>query len=207
MVRGCCGNAASCQFTSHASLIRGSDPLSPDAICASACGPSFAYRAQVHVQATTRLSSCEHFTSILTPELFNKGLRNTANFGETSQINQNQSKCQLHSTALLTLRSVHTIATQIHVSQSSPSSQNLFLGFAGLVTAATAWSIWGSDMFPAQADPKGEPEEWTEEEMKRWLNSVSWLHILVIVVDRLTYFRSVILWQARQRRGRNCWRE
>lgn len=28
-------------------------------------------------------------------------------------------------------------------------------------------------MFPKQADPTGEPENWTEDEMKRWLNNVS----------------------------------
>ncbi|CAK4034479.1 Hypothetical predicted protein [Lecanosticta acicola] len=51
------------------------------------------------------------------------------------------------------------------------NSKNLFLGFTALVTAATAWSIWGGDMFPKPEDPKGEPENWTEEEMKRWLNA------------------------------------
>ena len=34
-------------------------------------------------------------------------------------------------------------------------SQNLFLGFAGLVTAISLWNIWGGDMFPAEKDPKG----------------------------------------------------
>lgn len=29
------------------------------------------------------------------------------------------------------------------------------LGFAGLVTAAAAWTIWGGDMFPAEPDPTG----------------------------------------------------
>ena len=29
------------------------------------------------------------------------------------------------------------------------------VGFAGLVTAVAAWSIWGGEMFPAEADPKG----------------------------------------------------
>lgn len=48
-------------------------------------------------------------------------------------------------------------------------SKNLFLGFAGMVTAAAAWAIWGSDMFPAESDPSGDPETWTAEEMKRWL--------------------------------------
>ena len=52
--------------------------------------------------------------------------------------------------------------------------QNLFLGFAGVVTAVAAWSIWGQgDMFPKPEDPKGDPEKWTDEEKKRWLNSVS----------------------------------
>ncbi|KAK3642803.1 hypothetical protein LTR56_010629 [Elasticomyces elasticus] len=51
------------------------------------------------------------------------------------------------------------------------NSKNLFLGFAGLITAVSVWSIWGGDMFPQAADPKGEPETWSEEDMKRWLNS------------------------------------
>lgn len=44
--------------------------------------------------------------------------------------------------------------------------------FGGAVTAAAAWTIWGSDMFPAQPDPKGDPEGWTVEEMRRWLEAV-----------------------------------
>lgn len=28
-------------------------------------------------------------------------------------------------------------------------------------------------MFPKEEDPKGEPETWTDEQMKRWLNNVS----------------------------------
>ncbi|EME39412.1 hypothetical protein DOTSEDRAFT_66408 [Dothistroma septosporum NZE10] len=51
------------------------------------------------------------------------------------------------------------------------NSKNLFLGFTGLIAAATAWSIWGGDMFPKEEDPTGEPENWTETEMKRWLNA------------------------------------
>ncbi|KAB8217468.1 hypothetical protein RU639_010902 [Aspergillus parasiticus] len=50
-------------------------------------------------------------------------------------------------------------------------SKNLFLGFAGMVTAAAAWVIWGSDIFPAESDPTGDPETWTAEEMKRWLSN------------------------------------
>ncbi|KAJ5810334.1 hypothetical protein N7451_001287 [Penicillium sp. IBT 35674x] len=49
------------------------------------------------------------------------------------------------------------------------NSKNLFMGFAGMVTAVAAWSIWGSDMFPSEADPKGNPEDWTVDEMRRWL--------------------------------------
>ncbi|KAJ5565070.1 hypothetical protein N7513_001312 [Penicillium frequentans] len=49
------------------------------------------------------------------------------------------------------------------------NSKNLFMGFAGMVTAVAAWSIWGSDMFPGEADPKGNPEDWTVDEMRRWL--------------------------------------
>ncbi|PGH15663.1 hypothetical protein AJ79_02257 [Helicocarpus griseus UAMH5409] len=51
------------------------------------------------------------------------------------------------------------------------NSKNLVLGFAGIVSAAAAWSIWGGDMFPAEPDPTGNPETWTIEELRRWLNS------------------------------------
>ncbi|KAI1284442.1 hypothetical protein F5Y07DRAFT_393412 [Xylaria sp. FL0933] len=44
-----------------------------------------------------------------------------------------------------------------------------FKAFSGLVTAAVVWSFWGGDIFPAQADPKGNPETWTREELRRWL--------------------------------------
>ncbi|QIX00103.1 hypothetical protein AMS68_005620 [Peltaster fructicola] len=50
-------------------------------------------------------------------------------------------------------------------------SRNLFMGFAALVTGVAAWTIWGGDMFPQAEDPKGEPEKWTDEEMRRWLRS------------------------------------
>ncbi|PYI06562.1 hypothetical protein BO78DRAFT_343046 [Aspergillus sclerotiicarbonarius CBS 121057] len=49
------------------------------------------------------------------------------------------------------------------------NSKNLFLGFTGMVTAAAVWAIWGSDMFPAESDPTGDPENWTADEMLRWL--------------------------------------
>ncbi|KAL4966289.1 Ish1 domain-containing protein [Aspergillus stella-maris] len=56
------------------------------------------------------------------------------------------------------------------------NSKNLFIGFAGMVTAAAAWSIWGNEMFPAETDPRGgeypfHPEDWTLDEMRRWLRS------------------------------------
>lgn len=52
----------------------------------------------------------------------------------------------------------------------------MFLGFAGVITAVAAWSIWGGDMFPKLEDPKGEPENWTEDEMKRWLDNARKLY-------------------------------
>ncbi|KAM0701091.1 hypothetical protein Q7P35_011452 [Cladosporium inversicolor] len=51
------------------------------------------------------------------------------------------------------------------------NSRNFFFGFAGIVTAAAAWSIWGQDMFPQLQDPKGDPQKWTDEEMRVWLNN------------------------------------
>ncbi|KAL7915017.1 hypothetical protein GGI35DRAFT_474717 [Trichoderma velutinum] len=52
---------------------------------------------------------------------------------------------------------------------SAMKSKNALLAFGGVVVAAAAWSIFGGDMFPAQEDPKGDPETWTREEMRRWL--------------------------------------
>ncbi|KAJ5631522.1 uncharacterized protein N7484_011622 [Penicillium longicatenatum] len=49
------------------------------------------------------------------------------------------------------------------------NSKNLFMGFAGMVTAVAAYSIWGTDIFPSETDPKGNPEDWTADEMRRWL--------------------------------------
>ncbi|KAI9369930.1 hypothetical protein BJX61DRAFT_545132 [Aspergillus egyptiacus] len=51
------------------------------------------------------------------------------------------------------------------------SSKNLFLGFAGMVTAAAVWAIWGEDIFPAESDPRGDPSSWTLDEMRRWLRA------------------------------------
>jgi hypothetical protein len=67
---------------------------------------------------------------------------------------------------------LHDINQQVKDLILSPT-QNFFFGFAGLVTAAAAWSIWGGDMFPQVEDPKGDPQKWSEEEMRAWLNNVS----------------------------------
>jgi len=53
------------------------------------------------------------------------------------------------------------------------NSPNLLLGFAGIITAVAAWGIWGGDMFPVEPDPSGSPENWTVEEMRRWLRNRS----------------------------------
>jgi len=51
------------------------------------------------------------------------------------------------------------------------NSRNAFLGFAGIITAVAAWSIWGSEMFPAEPDPTGDPAHWTDSELRRWLQT------------------------------------
>ncbi|KAK0719713.1 hypothetical protein B0H67DRAFT_573862 [Lasiosphaeris hirsuta] len=48
-------------------------------------------------------------------------------------------------------------------------SRSAFLAFTGLVTGVAVWAIWGGDIFPAESDPKGNPEDWSKEEMRRWL--------------------------------------
>ncbi|KAK1977149.1 hypothetical protein LZ30DRAFT_601938 [Colletotrichum cereale] len=48
-------------------------------------------------------------------------------------------------------------------------SRSAVLAFGGLVTAVAVWAIYGGDMFPAGPDPTGNPEDWTREEMRRWL--------------------------------------
>ncbi|TGO27641.1 hypothetical protein BPAE_0039g00510 [Botrytis paeoniae] len=52
------------------------------------------------------------------------------------------------------------------------SSKNAVLAFTGIVTAAAAWSIWGTDMFPKEEDPTGDPATWSKEELRRWLAAV-----------------------------------
>lgn len=56
-------------------------------------------------------------------------------------------------------------------------SRNLFFGFAGLVALASMSTIFGGEMFPAEKDPTGAPETWTEEELRRWLKNVSALTV------------------------------
>ncbi|RDA93067.1 hypothetical protein CP533_0684 [Ophiocordyceps camponoti-saundersi (nom. inval.)] len=48
-------------------------------------------------------------------------------------------------------------------------SKNMVLAFGGIVAAAAAWTIWGGSLFPVEPDPKGDPQTWTREEMRRWL--------------------------------------
>ncbi|WQF79555.1 hypothetical protein CDEST_04569 [Colletotrichum destructivum] len=49
------------------------------------------------------------------------------------------------------------------------SGAHCVAAFGGLVTAVAVWAIYGGDMFPAGPDPTGAPEDWTREEMRRWL--------------------------------------
>ncbi|KAH6893074.1 hypothetical protein B0T10DRAFT_559073 [Thelonectria olida] len=48
-------------------------------------------------------------------------------------------------------------------------SKNMVWAFGLVVVAATAKVIWGSEMFPPEKDPTGDPNTWTREEMRRWL--------------------------------------
>lgn len=43
------------------------------------------------------------------------------------------------------------------------------------------WSFWGGDIFPAEADPTGNPETWTREDLRRWLAAVRANIVLLIV--------------------------
>ncbi|KAF2864492.1 hypothetical protein K470DRAFT_254133 [Piedraia hortae CBS 480.64] len=53
-------------------------------------------------------------------------------------------------------------------------SQNIFFGFALAVSAAAAWSIWGGEVFPSQKKDDRLLEEWTNTELKEFLNKVAW---------------------------------
>jgi hypothetical protein len=48
-------------------------------------------------------------------------------------------------------------------------SKNLVIAFGGLVAAATAWGIWGSDMFPAEPEDESakQAEDKKDEKDKR----------------------------------------
>lgn len=50
---------------------------------------------------------------------------------------------------------------------------NRTIAFAGAVIGAWAWSMTGGETFPREADPTGDPETWTREELRRWLSAVS----------------------------------
>ncbi|TGO89082.1 hypothetical protein BPOR_0126g00130 [Botrytis porri] len=46
-------------------------------------------------------------------------------------------------------------------------SSKAILAFTGIVTAAAAWSIWGTDMFPKEEDPTGERSSSTTQGYQR----------------------------------------
>ncbi|RYP52486.1 hypothetical protein DL768_002313 [Monosporascus sp. mg162] len=48
-------------------------------------------------------------------------------------------------------------------------SKNAVLAFSALVTGAVVWTLWGGEIFPSEPDPTGDPENWTREELRRWL--------------------------------------
>ena len=76
-------------------------------------------------------------------------------------------------------------------------SRNLFFGFAGLVAVASFANLFGGDIFPAEKDPKGAPETWTEDELRRWLKRVS-LKMLGSLVTKTDNANSKMAWsQAR----------
>lgn len=53
-------------------------------------------------------------------------------------------------------------------------SRNLFFGFAGLVALASVWNMFSGETFPADGrDPDGDPEIWSEAELRQWLRKVS----------------------------------
>lgn len=75
-------------------------------------------------------------------------------------------------------------------------SRNLFLGFAGLVVLASVSGIFGGDMFPAQKDPTGDPETWTDDELRRWLQAASYLFAVCLCFAYV--LRSAITWHRAQ---------
>ncbi|CZT18446.1 uncharacterized protein RCC_04291 [Ramularia collo-cygni] len=51
------------------------------------------------------------------------------------------------------------------------NSKNMVLGFAALISGVAMYSIWGQDMFPREQDPAGEPETWTADQQRKFLES------------------------------------
>ena len=45
--------------------------------------------------------------------------------------------------------------TSIKIKSHVPLKLTSYVAFAGIVTAVSAWSIWGGEMFPAEKDPVG----------------------------------------------------
>ncbi|KAF1815946.1 hypothetical protein P152DRAFT_202717 [Eremomyces bilateralis CBS 781.70] len=51
-------------------------------------------------------------------------------------------------------------------------SRGALLTFSGIITAVAAFTILGgSSIFPPESDPTGDPNDWTETDLKRWLNN------------------------------------
>ncbi|EPQ67045.1 BgtA-21123, partial [Blumeria graminis f. sp. tritici] len=46
---------------------------------------------------------------------------------------------------------------------------NGILAFGSIITAAAAWTIIFQDLFPRGADPEGNPNDWSRDELRRWL--------------------------------------
>lgn len=71
------------------------------------------------------------------------------------------------------------------------TTQNVFIGFAGLIVILGAWSVYAGKGMPwhqsqgqqrgrkhqrqssQQDEPEGDPADWTREELKAWLENVS----------------------------------
>ncbi|KAA8905537.1 hypothetical protein FN846DRAFT_950295 [Sphaerosporella brunnea] len=52
------------------------------------------------------------------------------------------------------------------------SSRNAFFAFAGIIVGVSAWAIWRDEPLlgsPSPDDPFGDPSEWSEPELRRWL--------------------------------------
>jgi hypothetical protein len=59
-------------------------------------------------------------------------------------------------------------------------------------------------MFPAESDPKGDPETWTREELRKWLAAVRWSSSGINSMGRvLTEYRGICIRKTRIA-GNNC---